>query len=182
MTTSPNPVTRVAVRKARTHCEQAYETLVGGMIADMRGFPGFVSGKLIPPAGPGGDYQVITEFASAEDLERWDRSDIHLTWLQRLETVAEGDPDYRVLTGLEAWFAPSTVPANAHPPRGRMTFVSWLGIFPTVSLLLAFVAPWLAPLPFLLRSAIFTGLVALLMSYVVMPRLTRWMKPFLLRK
>ncbi len=56
-----------------------------------------------------------------------------------------------------------------------MTVVSWLGIFPTVAALLWFVAPLLAPLPFLVRTAIFTALVAVAMSYLVMPRLSRWM-------
>ena len=43
--------------------------------------------------------------------------------------------------------APAVIPVASPPPRWRMTVVSWLGIFPTVALLLWFVAPLLAPLP-----------------------------------
>ena len=63
-----------------------------------------------------------------------------------------------------------------------MTFVSWMGIFPTVSLLLWLVSPLLASWPFLLRTAVFTSLVALAMSYLVMPRLSRWMSWWLVKK
>ncbi|HSV70575.1 MAG TPA: antibiotic biosynthesis monooxygenase [Methylibium sp.] len=177
----PEPVLRIVRRRARPGCERAYVELIRGMFDDASRFPGYRSAELIPPEQPGGDYQVVQRFATAADLERWDASPQRALWLERLQPVAGGDPEYRLLSGLDAWFAPTPV-AAAHPPkRWRMTVVSWLGIFPTVGLLLHFVAPLLAPLPFLLRTALFTALVAVLMAYVVMPRLTRWMAGWLRR-
>lgn len=172
---------RIVRRRAQPGCEAAYEALVAGMFQAASHFPGYVSAQLIPPGEPGGEYQLVQRFASPADLERWNASDQRAAWLARLRTVADGDPEYRVLTGLEAWFGPAVLPASAPPPRWRMTVVSWMGIFPTVALLLGWVAPLLAPLPFLLRTAIFTALVALLMSYLVMPRLSRWMAWWLRR-
>ncbi len=179
---NPPPVVRVAVRRASPDCAVAYEALLRGMFRDMKGFPGFVSADVIPPAREGGDYQVVTKFATQADLARWDGSDIHGDWLRRLATVAEGAPDYRVITGLEAWFAPEVVPASVNPPRWRMTLATWLGIFPTASLVLWFVAPLLGFLPFLVRTAALTGLITFAMSYGVMPRLARWLKPWLTRR
>ncbi len=176
------PVVRVAVRKALPHCGAAYEALLRGMFGDMKAFPGFVSADVIPPANEGGAYQVVTKFDTEADLRRWDQSDAHGDWLNRLDTVAEGSPAYRVITGLEAWFAPEVVPASIHPPRWRMTLATWLGIFPTASLFLWFLGPLLGFLPFLVRTAALTGLIAFTMSYVVMTRLARWLKPWLNRK
>ena len=178
----PPPVVRVAVRKALPHCGAAYEALLRGMFSDMKAFSGFVSADVIPPPHEGGEYQVVTKFGTEADLERWDRSEAHAGWLNRLDTVAEGSPAYRVITGLEAWFAPEIVPASVHPPRWRMTLATWLGIFPTASLFIGVVAPLLAPLPFLVRTAVLTGLIAFTMSYVVMPRLARWLRPWLTAK
>ena len=178
----PPPVVRVAVRKALPNCAAAYEALLRGMFGDMKTFPGFQGADVIPPAGEGGDYQVVTKFATEADLARWDESETHAGWLRRLETVAEGAPAYRVITGLEAWFAPEVVPASISPPRLRMTLVTWLGIFPTASLFIWFVGPLLGFVPFLARTAVLTGLIAFSMSYVVMPRLSRWAKPWLTRK
>lgn len=174
-------VVRIARRRAKPGCAPAYEALVRAMIEDARGFPGFVAGSLFAPPEEGGDYQVVMRFAGESDLEAWNRSEVRAAWHEKLRAVAEGDPDYQMLTGLEAWFAPAIVPVTAPPPRWRMTLVSWLGIFPTVSALLWFVAPFLAGWPFLLRTAVLTAMVAILMAFVVMPRLSRWMGWFLRR-
>ena len=173
-------VFRVVRRRAKPGCEKAYEEVIRAMFEAARRFPGYAAAELIPPAAAGGEYQIIQRFATEADLARWNASEERLIWLERLAELAEGDPEYRLLTGLDAWFAPTAV-APKLPLRWRMTVVSWLGIFPTVALLLWFVAPLLAPLPFLLRTALFTALVALLMSYLVMPRLTRWMAWWLRR-
>ena len=174
-------VFRVVRRRAKAGCTRAYEELVRSMFEEATRFPGYLSADLIPPASPDGEYQLIQRFATEADLERWNKSAERATWLERLRPVAEGDPEYRLLTGLDAWFAPPAIPVSTPPPRWRMTVVSWLGIFPTVASLLFFISPLLAPLPFLLRTAIFTVMVALLMSYIVMPRLTRWMAWWLRR-
>jgi antibiotic biosynthesis monooxygenase (ABM) superfamily enzyme len=104
-------------------------------------FPGYLSAQLIPPESVQGEYQLVQRFATERDLARWNASKERATWLTRLRPVAEGEPEYRLLTGLEAWFAPSVLPSTSPPPRWRMTVVSWLGIFPTVAFLLTFVAP-----------------------------------------
>ena len=76
-------------------------------------------------------------------------------------------------------YEPAVVPASMHPPRARMALVTWLGIFPTVSFFLYFVLPYLQGLPFLPRTALLTALIVMTMTWVVMPRLTRWMRGFL---
>ena len=170
-----DPVVRIVRRRAKPGCADAYEALIRGMFAQASQFHGYLAAQLIPPSEPGGEYQLVQRFATAADLERWNASAERAVWLQRLQAVSEGDPEYRLLNGLEAWFAPTVVASSSPPKRWRMTVVSWLGIFPTVALLLTFVSPLLAPLPFLLRTALFTAMVAMAMSYVVMPRVSRWM-------
>jgi antibiotic biosynthesis monooxygenase (ABM) superfamily enzyme len=145
------------------------------MFEAARQFPGYESAEMIPPEAVGGEYQIIQRFATEHDLERWNKSEERALWHARLRPVAEGDPEYRVLTGLDAWFAPTIIPVARMPAKWRMTVVSWIGIFPTVALLQWLVAPWLAPLPQLARIAVITALVAVMMSYLIMPRLTRWM-------
>jgi len=145
------------------------------MFEDAHRFPGYLAAELIPPEEEGGEYQIVQRFASESDLDRWNASSERAAWHERLRSVAEGDPEYRLLNGLDAWFGPTAIPASSPPLRWRLTVVSWLGIFPTVAVVLWLVAPWLKPVPFLPRTALLTALVAVIMSYVVMPRLTRWM-------
>lgn len=170
-----NTVMREVRRRAKPGCEEAYEALVRAMLEQASRFPGYLSAQLVPPDDKGGEYQIIQRFASEADLQRWTASAERAVWHQRLRSVAQGDPEYRLLNGLDAWFTPASIPASAQPPKWRMTVVSWMGIFPTVAALLWLVAPLLASLHFIMRTAIFTALVAVAMSYLVMPRLSRWM-------
>ncbi|TVT48159.1 MAG: antibiotic biosynthesis monooxygenase [Denitromonas halophila] len=173
------PVVRVAHRRVRPQCAKAYEALVRGMFEDARQLPGFLGAELTPPIGDGDEYRVALKFATDADLDRWNRSEARAQWHARLAPLADGDPEYHLLSGMEAWFVPPPVP-SAHPPsRARMTVVTWLGIFPTVSLLLYVLGPALAPLPYLLRTAILTAIVVPCMTYVVMPRLTRALRDWL---
>lgn len=178
----PGHVTRIARRRAVPGHEAAYESLVREMFERMRGHRGFLGADLIPPDPAGGDYQVVVNFADEDALAAWDasadRADVHA----RMREHAVGEPEHRRLSGLEAWFAPAVVPASMHPPRHRMALVTWVGIWPTASLVLWLVAPWLRDdlgMPFLLVTLVNTALITLLMTYVVMPRLTRVARPFL---
>jgi len=172
---------RIVRRHAKPGCEVAYEAMVRGMFKEAMSFPGFLSAELITPESPGEEYQIIQRFATESDLDRWNASEERMVWLERLRPLTDGEPEYRLLNGLDAWFSPTVIPATAHPPKWKMTIVSWLGIFPTVALLLAFVAPLLTDLHFMFRTAIFTAIVAVMMSYLVMPRISRWMAWWLKR-
>ncbi len=147
----------------------------------MRAFHGFMGADMIPPEQPGGCYQVVVNFASEADLQRWDESSVRAEMHRRIREVAEDDPDYRRLSGLEAWFAGTVVPASMHPPRFRMAVVTWMGIFPVVSFYLWLVSLWPGFLeqPFLPRTAVFTAVIVVTMTWVVMPRLTKVMRGWL---
>lgn len=182
MTSHPQPpgITRIATRYAKAGHEHEYEVMVREMFALMRSKPGFLGADLIPPDEDGGPYHVVVRYRDEAGFEAWDSSPERADILDRMHEVAEGEPQHRKLTGLEAWFEPAVVPASMNPPRNRMGFVTWLGIWPTATLfiwLLSTVpvwqdgAPLLGPVPFLLRTAIITICITATMTYVVMPRL-----------
>lgn len=178
---APATITRIARRRALPGHEAQYESLVREMLARMKTFPGFAGAELIPPGAPGGDYQVVVHFDSEAHLATWDASPERSEMFVRMRDHAEGEPEHRRLSGLEAWFEPAVVPASMHPPRHRMAFVTWLGIWPLASLAIWFLSPLLGRLnlPFLLITAINTLLIVASMTYLVMPRLTRALRGFL---
>jgi len=176
---STPPIVRVAHRRARPGCQDAYEAVLRGMIQAASTFPGFLGGEITPPLTPGEEHRVTMKFSSEADLAHWNESEERAQWLEALAPLAEGPPEFHLLSGLEAWFVPPKNPTVHPPSRARMALATWLGIFPTVSIFLWFVAPYLADLPFLPRTAILTALIVVTMTWVVMPRLVRWLKPFL---
>lgn len=177
----PGRVTRIARRRAIPGHEHQYEEGVRAMLAAMKTHRGFLAGELLPPDQPGGDYQVVVNFDTEENLAEWDASRDRQAALGALRPHALDEPDYRRLTGLEAWFEGPVVPASMKPPRLRMAFVTWLGIWPTASFFIFFVSPLLNQLglPFLLVTAINTMLITAVMTYLLMPNLTKLMRGFL---
>jgi uncharacterized protein len=100
--------------------------------------------------------------------------------LERAKRLTVGERKWQTLTGLETWFTLSTQQAIVPPPRYKMLVVTCLAAFPTINLI-NFVLQPLTPLPSLLR--VFLGMVLLLslMTYVIMPRITKlfagWLYP-----
>jgi uncharacterized protein len=62
-----------------------------------------------------------------------------------------------------------------------MAIVTWVTIFPLITLVLVASAPLIGSLPLVVRLAVTTGVTVPLMTWVVMPRVTRllgrWLYP-----
>ena len=91
--------------------------------------------------------------------------------------LTEGEPEYRQLHGLEAWFRSPHNP----PPRWKMAMATLLGVYP-VSLLIGLVlSPTLKRLPLALNLLVVSAIIVGLLTWVVMPLITRllrgWLNP-----
>lgn len=141
-------------------------------------FPGYHSATVISPhsALDHGEYRVVQRFATQADLEHWDNSAERAAWHERIRPIADDDAGYHPVEELEVWFPSGTAAHAGSPAKWKMTVVSWLGIFPTAAACLAGVGPVLKSWPYLFRMALVTAMVAFLMAYVVMPRLSVWMQ------
>jgi len=68
------------------------------------------------------------------------------------------------------------------PNRHKMVLLTWLGIWPTITGVLAALLPILLPrFPLPVVTLIVTALVVPLVGYVVMPTLLRWLGPWVHR-
>jgi uncharacterized protein len=79
---------------------------------------------------------------------------------------------------MEAWF---DLPTAATPPRYVMALLTWLAIWPLVSVSPWVVGPWVAALPYWLRTAVTSATIVAAMTYVVMPWVTRRLLPVVWR-
>jgi uncharacterized protein len=94
-----------------------------------------------------------------------------------------GRPGLQQLTGLETWFKlpGSNGPTMKPPPRWKMWLVSVVAVYPLVLAFQAVVVPKMVGLPFPLRALMFPLVLLTLMTFVVMPVVTRvlrrWLDP-----
>lgn len=183
MTEKPQSVSRVMRRRPDHGYEQRYEALVRGMLEESSRFSGYLSATVIPPhrETDHGEYRIVQHFATQADLDRWDNSEERAIWHDRIRPIAGQDPAYHEVSGLEVWFSQQSPVASGLPPKWKLTVVSWLGIFPTAAACLGVLDPLLRGWPFLLKMALVTALVAVLMAYAVMPilsaRMKWWLRP-----
>lgn len=170
------PVTVVVTRFVKRGCEARFEALWRDMVPVRNAFPGHLGSDFIVPVGAGdSSYHMLYRFDSASHHQAWLRSPERAAWLRRLDALTLGAPQYRYENGLGAWVALPERQGMA-PEKYKTTVVTWLAIFPLVagvaSATSAVTAPLFGPLPFLVNTAIVTGLVVPALSYVVMPPLT----------
>lgn len=59
---------------------------------------------------------------------------------------------------------------NKRPPRYKLFLLTWLAIYPLITVILHFFGKYLILLPLPLRTLILTGVLVYLMTYWVMPK------------
>jgi antibiotic biosynthesis monooxygenase (ABM) superfamily enzyme len=176
------PVTTTVTRQVKPGHEAAYEQFLDGIIAAASRFPGHLGAEVFrPQTAAAGEYRVVYRFDTAQHLHAWLGSAEHAAWLERAEPHVIGPLRRQVLTGLEAWFTLPTQPGLPPPPRYKMALVTWMTIFPLITLVVVATAPLLGRLPLVARLAVTTGVTVPLMTWAVMPRVTRllgwWLYP-----
>ncbi|MEL6579635.1 MAG: antibiotic biosynthesis monooxygenase [Cyanobacteria bacterium J06621_12] len=173
---SHQSVTVLITRRPRKSKQQEFEQALSDTIDAALEFPGHLGVTVLKPQkGNNDDYQIIVKFASETDYQRWCHSNEAAHWFKILNHLEDKPPNLEIMTGIETWFAVnSSMPRPIiPPPRYKMAIVTWLAIFVLIVMINLLFGAFLASLPMLLRSLVLTvGLVGL-MTYVVMPQMTR---------
>jgi uncharacterized protein len=176
------PVTTTVTRRVKPGHEPFYEGFLRGIIAAASRFPGHLGVDVFrPEAASTGEYRVVYRFDSAEHLRAWLESDERAAWLERAEPHVIGPMRTRVVTGLETWFTLPGGPAAPPPPRYKMALLTWITLFPLITLVVLALEPILEELTRVPRLALTTAVTVPIMTWLVMPRVTRllhrWLYP-----
>jgi uncharacterized protein len=133
---------------------------------------------LVPPPGSDSrEYGILRTFSNKAEMDAFYESPLFKEWDARARTMTEGEPVYRQLHGLEAWFRSP----NSPPPRWKMALATFLGVFPLAMILNLALGPVIRSWPFVLGSAVFNACVVAGLTWMVMPLVTRllhgWLHP-----
>jgi uncharacterized protein len=169
------PLTVVVSRRVRKGQQDAFEALSSQMTERASRFPGYLGTAMFRPASPDDpEYRIVFKFRDRESLEQWESSEERAELLGQIESLLVQPSEREVTSGIVTWFTlPGQNPVTP-PPKWKMTIVSWLALYPAVTLVFMLFGDVLAQVPLLLRTLLVTVVVMLLMSYVLMPRMTRW--------
>ncbi|WP_438870811.1 antibiotic biosynthesis monooxygenase [Paractinoplanes ovalisporus] len=146
-------------------------------------FPGFLGTGWVRPDQRSHEWHMLYRFSDEKSLRNWEESPQRSWWLSSAEGFVEHTRTER-RTGIEGWFDTEVVETAAPkpPPRWKQAVTIWLGFFP-VSLLAAFTLNHLlVDLNVVLRTLISTLCLTPIMTYLVLPQITRLLQPWLRRQ
>lgn len=174
------PITVSITRTARPGCEAAFERALHDFVQRSLTLPGQLGVHIMRPAlgSASREYGVIRKFASRDALASFRSSPDYLEWNQTALDLTEGSGRVEELCGLESWFTLPGEPLR-RLPKWKMAVATFLAVFPVAMLLSLTLGPMIHPWPFVLRNAVFNACVVSLLTWIVMPLVTRLLHPWL---
>jgi len=157
-------------------------------------YPGFLGSGWVRAGEQSTVWHMLYRFSNEQTLAEWEQSPERAWWLEMGKGFVR-DERSRRRTGIEGWFdEPPTgsIPAVADaasaplpiaPPRWKQAVAIWLGFFPVnlaFALLMSFVPPW-DGVPLAVRVLVTTLVLTPIMTYWVLPWVTRMLRPWLER-
>jgi uncharacterized protein len=183
--TVADPITVAITRRVppdRVREAQAWLRSGQDLVAAM---PGYLGSGWVRSGLDEEDWHVLYRFRDPDSLAAWEASSEREWWLASAAGIAE-DSRMERRTGIEGWFdAPDSVLLAASPPPAPPRWKQMVSIFivfyPLSLTIQFFAAPLLLPLELWLRVGITTLVATPLMTYLLLPLVTRALRPWLLR-
>lgn len=170
------PVTMIVRRHIQPGKEADFEAWQSGIAQASMRYPGHMGVTTLRL--PNREYATIFRFDTFDHLAAWEHSVERQGWLARAETLLVGAQKAEKVSGLEGWFTLPDVTAPP-PPRYKMALVSYLAITPLVYVSALVLNPPLEFLPPFVRTMTTTAIITVLMTWLVMPNVTRLFKRWL---
>ncbi|MEH6348334.1 MAG: antibiotic biosynthesis monooxygenase [Bermanella sp.] len=180
------PVTLVISKIVKPNKNDAYEAWAQGINKVIKRFDGFIGVDVIRPRDNShNEYVVIIRFDNIDALTKWQTSPICRSWLSNAQDLIETQSKYQKSDDLELWF---TLPgqdldlaAPSNPPYYKKVVVGILSVYPLIMLSNIFIAPYTSELPYLLRVLLSVVVISSLMSYPMIPWISKllgfWLYP-----
>lgn len=172
-------VTLVSSVRLRAGTETAHGSLHDEAVAAAGRLGGLVSAELLP-AIPGAqeDTVALFTFATRADLDRWLASAERRHLLAAMDELAEGTRTINVVGGFAGWFGP---PDGRTPRRWKQAAAVFVGLLP-IALLTTLVLRVVAPdLPLVVTVTASAAVNVAILTWLVMPPLTRALSDWLVR-
>jgi len=172
------PVTVSIVRHVAPGHEDQMRAWVRAGTALAEGFDGFLGTGWVRPNADSDEWHMLYRFDGTASLAAWEASAERAWWLASAQGLV-GESIRERRTGIEGWFDDPSghdvqdLRTPVAPARWKQAVMIWVAFFPlslAMSFLLASVAP---ALPIVPRVLLTTLVMTPLMTYVVLPQLTR---------
>jgi uncharacterized protein len=175
----PPRASSVIVHRVPAGCAERFAQWQQGVTQAAQRFPGYLGTEHYPPADAGqSQWVVVIHFADAATLQHWLDSPERAAWTAKLPPEVA---DFRFKTlsgGFGPWFA-GLVDAAAPLPRWKMALSVLFGLYPTVMLLVVFLAPHTQPLGLAVSMLLSNVASCVILEWLGMPAVRLVLGPWL---
>lgn len=172
------PVTVLFDRTVKNGHEEEFDTWYTELIRLSKQHQGHISTQVIKRDK---HYITLQQFDSEKNLQAWLNSETRLEQINKLTDLTTSAPEPITLDGLEPWFDLPNQPVTKHIPKWKMALLTFVSIWIIVAILNVILIPYIAHWPLLLRAAAVPLIIVPLLTYIIMPQLTRRLKDWLHR-
>jgi len=168
------PIHVAIIRTVKPGCESEFEQALHGFVRKSLSLPGQMGVHVIRPA-PGSDsrqYGIIRTFSDRGALVAFRASSEYLEWNRSATDLTEGSEQTEELCGLESWFTLPGQPLRPLP-QWKMAIATYLGVVPVIMFLSLTLGRLIQNWNFVLNNIVFNAFVVALLTWVVMPLITR---------
>lgn len=177
---TPKEVTEVISRNIKPGREKYYDDWLRRYMILENKAPGYLGTTVIAPGGNTSSVRyIINRFSDKASMDAWESSGDALKLIEEADNCSTRH--YASATGLEAWFSVPDFKAVVAPPRWKMAIVVFIAAYTISSLSHSILNPLLAQWPLLANSVIYSGILVVSLTYLMMPILSkllrRWLYP-----
>ena len=174
------PIHIAITRRVRPGCETEFQQALREFFQASFAHGGVLGATMIvpPPGSDSREFGILRTFADDKERDDFYASPIFKAWEEKCRPLTEIDSwSARPLHGLEAWFRSPQNP----PPLWKMAIATFAGVFPTAAILSLTLGAAIRPWPFILSSVVFNAAMVAMLTWIVMPLVTRalhgWLHP-----
>ena len=184
---SDKTVTVIVQNLVKTEYLDRYENWRNGVNHELASFKGFMGLEVIPPSGGKShgktlEYHIIFRFDNYPNLQKWQESDCLELKLKEASEFLDSKFNIQYVDGMELWYdLPKGRPVFGKPSYFKQVLVVIMTVYPLI-----IGAGWLLNVFFHMDGlnpsiVIFFNviIVAALMTYPVMPYVTKLLQPWL---
>lgn len=175
---SSNPVTVTVAYHVVPGREADFHSWGWAMLAASAQQPGFLGGGVLVDREA--EWHVVYRFASEGTARAWEDSPVRTQWHDRAMDFAR-QTERRSVRGSKMWFDSQTTTPKAPAPltKWKLWFVNMSAVFPPVLLFNLIALPYLGGLNPLIRTLLLCLCVTALVTWILMPRLQRFLRKWL---
>ncbi|HET6799624.1 MAG TPA: hypothetical protein VFH25_03600 [Nitrososphaeraceae archaeon] len=171
-------VTSLISRSIKPGYEKDYDDWLTCFLEFERKALGYLGTTVVLPGGTNSKIRyIIRRFTDKASMDIWDNS----LDVQRLLQEANrcSTRHYETATGLETWFVLPDLKPVLPPPRWKMSIVVFVAAYATSLLSRSLFGSLLSEWPLIASSIIFTAILVVSLTYLLLPLLSRLLRQWL---